>query len=298
MAMSPFVGLRAGLASAIDTLLEKGSTLRQFFQTISLSIARSMIQSFAQMAADWVTSCMMMMVRWAATQMGITALFTAHTAARTGIHAAGEAGQTAATAAGATSRGGIALAETVFHGVQVAIRTMAHIAGQILMTAATIVQTMIRHAMVFLELQPYIILAAIEAASAVAMIPIAGPILAPIAFATVFATLEAAAAFDEGGYTGAGGKYDVAGVVHRGEYVFPQSAVDRIGVGNLAALHRGDAGASASGAGNNGAASKQHTEVLFFMDRQALLNHLKSSTAKEIILGHVINNKMRLGIQT
>jgi hypothetical protein len=49
----------------------------------------------------------------------------------------------------------------------------------------------------------------------------------------------AAGAFSEGGYTGPGGKYDVAGIVHRGEYVMPASAVDRIGVGNLEALHRG-----------------------------------------------------------
>lgn len=42
----------------------------------------------------------------------------------------------------------------------------------------------------------------------------------------------------DGGYTGAGGKYEPAGVVHRGEYVFSQDAVNRIGVGNLEAMHR------------------------------------------------------------
>ncbi|MBN8242933.1 hypothetical protein JF546_07925 [Nitratireductor aquimarinus] len=44
--------------------------------------------------------------------------------------------------------------------------------------------------------------------------------------------------FDKGGYTGAGGKYQPAGVVHKGEYVFSKAAVDRIGVGNLEAMHR------------------------------------------------------------
>lgn len=44
--------------------------------------------------------------------------------------------------------------------------------------------------------------------------------------------------FSEGGFTGAGGKYEAAGVVHRGEYVMPKSAVQRIGVGNLEALHK------------------------------------------------------------
>lgn len=44
--------------------------------------------------------------------------------------------------------------------------------------------------------------------------------------------------YDKGGYTGAGGKYQPAGVVHKGEYVFSKAAVDRIGVGNLEAMHR------------------------------------------------------------
>jgi phage-related minor tail protein len=34
-----------------------------------------------------------------------------------------------------------------------------------------------------------------------------------------------------GGYTGSGGKYEPAGVVHRGEFVFTKEATSRIGVG-------------------------------------------------------------------
>jgi lambda family phage tail tape measure protein len=45
--------------------------------------------------------------------------------------------------------------------------------------------------------------------------------------------------FDVGGYTGPGGKYQPAGIVHRGEYVFDQGAVSRIGLTNLAMMHRG-----------------------------------------------------------
>lgn len=33
--------------------------------------------------------------------------------------------------------------------------------------------------------------------------------------------------YDDGGYTGQGGKYEVAGVVHRGEYVLPKEYVDQ-----------------------------------------------------------------------
>lgn len=45
--------------------------------------------------------------------------------------------------------------------------------------------------------------------------------------------------FAGGGYTGSGGKYEPAGVVHRGEYVMNAEATRRIGVGNLDALSRG-----------------------------------------------------------
>lgn len=43
--------------------------------------------------------------------------------------------------------------------------------------------------------------------------------------------------FSEGGYTGAGGKYEAAGVVHRGEYVLSAAATRALGIGNLDALH-------------------------------------------------------------
>lgn len=44
--------------------------------------------------------------------------------------------------------------------------------------------------------------------------------------------------FASGGWTGPGGKYEPAGIVHAGEYVLSKEATDRLGVGNLDALHR------------------------------------------------------------
>lgn len=44
---------------------------------------------------------------------------------------------------------------------------------------------------------------------------------------TIWANLKQRLGFDEGGYTGAGGKYEPAGVVHRGEVVLPTEVVDR-----------------------------------------------------------------------
>lgn len=44
--------------------------------------------------------------------------------------------------------------------------------------------------------------------------------------------------YSGGGYTGGGGKYEPAGVVHRGEYVLPAEVVKRLGLDNLRALHK------------------------------------------------------------
>lgn len=45
--------------------------------------------------------------------------------------------------------------------------------------------------------------------------------------------------FDEGGYTGPGGKHEPKGIVHGGEFVFTKEATQRIGVSNLYGMMRG-----------------------------------------------------------
>ena len=49
--------------------------------------------------------------------------------------------------------------------------------------------------------------------------------------------------FAGGGYTGPGGKYDPAGVVHRGEFVFDQKSTSAIGIGTLYSMMRQARGA-------------------------------------------------------
>ncbi|MGR3315492.1 hypothetical protein [Roseovarius indicus] len=44
--------------------------------------------------------------------------------------------------------------------------------------------------------------------------------------------------FASGGYTGDGGKFEPAGIVHKGEFVMSKEATRRIGADNLAGLHR------------------------------------------------------------
>ncbi|WP_156118082.1 hypothetical protein [Paracoccus sp. PAMC 22219] len=50
-----------------------------------------------------------------------------------------------------------------------------------------------------------------------------------------------------GGFTGMGGKQDPAGIFHRGEYVKSAQAVQRLGVGNLDAMHKSALRGYASG---------------------------------------------------
>ncbi|PXW42082.1 phage-related minor tail protein [Klebsiella oxytoca] len=52
-------------------------------------------------------------------------------------------------------------------------------------------------------------------------------------------TSAAAVGFSGGGYTGPGGKYQPAGVVHKDEYVFSKADVNRIGLNNIEAFRNG-----------------------------------------------------------
>nr|WP_313068375.1 phage tail tape measure protein [Atlantibacter hermannii] len=61
--------------------------------------------------------------------------------------------------------------------------------------------------------------------------------------------------FATGGYTGSGGKYEPAGVVHRGEFVFTKEATSRLGVGNLYNLMRGYASGGLVGGGSTAVAA-------------------------------------------
>lgn len=62
------------------------------------------------------------------------------------------------------------------------------------------------------------------------------------------------ASFAVGGYTGDGGKYDPAGVVHKGEFVFTKEATQRIGAKNLYRMMRGYANGGQVGSVTTGGA--------------------------------------------
>ena len=287
--MSPFEGMRSGLEQQLDKLLEHGETAKQFFSGLAVSIEKDMIQSFSHMVADWIMSHVVMAGVSAGWHALETSMQATATSAQVGIHTTGEAAKTGATAAGAGSRAGIGTMETFWHGIQTGMKVAIHFAGQLAMTAFSFVQSAIRHALAFLEMQPYIILAGIEAAAAVAGIPVIGPILAPIAAAATIATLEGMAAFSEGGYTGPGGVFEPAGVVHKGEYVFSQASVNRIGVPVLDALHNGAAPVAGQPAGSaTGAGGKFNLSIYPGMDLGQVMDHFHKSDAHEAYVVNVM----------
>ena len=66
--------------------------------------------------------------------------------------------------------------------------------------------------------------------------------------------------YASGGYTGPGGKYEPAGMVHKGEFVFTKEATRRIGVDNLyAMMHGAQSGAVAPRSGGGYAAGGEVT---------------------------------------
>lgn len=106
--------------------------------------------------------------------------------------------------------------------------------------------------------------AQLAAYASTAAIPLVGPAAAPAAAAAAAAATApmvaavstasamAGAGFMDGGYTGHGRRDEVAGPVHRGEYVFDAEATARIGVGRLEALSNGRIGMMGDSAGSAG----------------------------------------------
>ena len=270
------------ISHSISGLIEGTMSWGQALRSIYNSIVNEVVQQIVHMAVQWTLQHTLMSAISSIFHTGETAKQAAATTAQTGIHTAGEVAKTGATAAGAGARGGIGVMETAWHGLQTGIRTAIHFAGQLAMTAATLAASLIRHAIAFLEMQPYIILAGIEAASAVAGIPIIGPILAPIAAATTIAGLEALTAFDTGGYTGDGHPLEPAGVVHRGEFVISAPAVKRLGVSNLEALHNSataGGGSNPASGSNQGKTTTIHNAI--YTDVNKMVQELSQSDAME-----------------
>ncbi|EHV0118637.1 phage tail tape measure protein [Escherichia coli] len=112
-----------------------------------------------------------------------------------------------------------------------------------------------------------------------AMVGIVGSIGSAIgggASASGGTAIQAAAAkfhFATGGFTGTGGKYEPAGIVHRGEFVFTKEATSRIGVGNLYRLMRGYATGGYVGTPGSMADSRSQASGTFEQNNHVVINN-------------------------
>lgn len=123
--------------------------------------------------------------------------------------------------------------------------------------------------------------------------------------------IASAFGYAEGGYTGPGGKYQPAGTVHKGEFVFSQAAVSRLGVPALSMLHRLASGLAAPtmprwGYADGGAVNlpgssapptvNANTRILNFFDLDsAMSEYLKTRGGERAILNIIQRNPRAAG---
>ena len=101
--------------------------------------------------------------------------------------------------------------------------------------------------------------------------------------------LAMAGSFASGGYTGAGGKYDPAGVVHKGEYVFSQEDVNRIGLSNLEAMHNGTT-YSSNTVNNYNTNGTGQVSIVNVVDPSMLKSYLKTPEGQQAIINTIKQN--------
>jgi hypothetical protein len=209
--------MRMSMGGALGDMIWRTGLTKEAFKNLGMSIAQNFVNTGAQMVADWIFRHTIMAAWSALFRTKETVGTTATEASKTTVTSAGEAARVGIKATAETAKSVIvASSETA--------QTTAVVTGSTARTSANLTEGM-----------AWLGKAAIQAMNAMASIPYVGPILAVAAAAAVIAAgvKLLTGGFAEGGYTGDGGKYEAAGVVHKGEYVIPAWQVDRIGLPNL-----------------------------------------------------------------
>ena len=116
------------------------------------------------------------------------------------------------------------------------------------------------------------------------------------ALLTALATNQglAFAGYADGGYTGNGDKYDPAGIVHKGEYVFTQDDVKRIGLNNLEMMHRGSDSVTNAGLNNNRVSATEQrsssVSIVNMVDPDMLKAYLSTPDGQRAIINTIRHN--------
>lgn len=150
--------------------------------------------------------------------------------------------------------------------------------------------------------------AAAQAAGSVASIPYVGWAMALAAFASVMATVTTgfaaatainAVGFAGGGYTGDGGKFEIAGPVHRGEWVMPADTVRAWGKDTMAAIQTGRIDLRRPEASQAASSEPPRVKVVIVSDyRQAMEEFMKSPFAEQVIFQTINGRRLDLGLST
>ena len=96
--------------------------------------------------------------------------------------------------------------------------------------------------------------------------------------------------FDEGGFTGNGGKNEPAGVVHRGEFVFSQDAVRAAGIANLEAMHSRLKGYSNGGLVGGGIPAMRMPQIPTAASLRSMRDAKAQNTGVHITFGFSADN--------
>ena len=115
--MSGFKGLQTGLASAIETLMEKGGNLKTFLTSVGKSIVTSMINSFARMASDFILQTIMMGIKWLALHTFMRGAMVQTAAVQQSVSATTQATDSTNLASGAAAGVGTAGSQGGAYGI-------------------------------------------------------------------------------------------------------------------------------------------------------------------------------------
>ncbi|MCL4181227.1 MAG: hypothetical protein KJ072_26220 [Verrucomicrobia bacterium] len=125
-------------------------------------------------------------------------------------------------------------------------------------------------------------------------------IAAVVGLAALTAALAAMGGFAEGGYTGAGGKLEPAGLVHRGEFVIPADRVNEYGLGFFEALRAGSVSPSASPSiapsGSDAGSGAGAVTIILVDSRNEARKWVESAEGQARIVEIVRNQRTEIGI--
>lgn len=194
----------SSVASGLDGIIRGTETVGQAFANLGVSMASSILGVLEQIAAKWIVTETLQLLGIST----ITGATLASEATKTGAVVSAEATKTAAKlAADATT-------------------TASSLAG----IATTLAANLSAAASTLASWLPAALVASIGSFGAAAV----------VGGAALVAAYALLGGFSEGGYTGSGGKYETAGVVHKGEVVWSQADIRRAGgVSTVEAMRKG-----------------------------------------------------------